>query len=312
MSSMRFSGLSAACLVGLLLVFATVAVAGETPPLKANDHKVIVGAGHAPVRLHLEVAGAGAPLLLIHGLGGSSYSWRRLMPALARTHRVFALDLKGFGRSDKPFDLAYSPDDQAQLIIAFMRQRGLTGATVVGHSFGGTVALALALELRRTEPGRLRRLVLLNSPAYPQDIPMKQAFLTLPIVPYVALLAIPPIFTARAGLTSSYFGIGHVSDRDIGIYADALHESGGRHALIATMRRIGEISRAGTVENYAVLSVPTLLIWCRHDPVVPLANGQRLQREMRHAELAVIERCDHTPAEEAPQETLAYIQRFLH
>jgi pimeloyl-ACP methyl ester carboxylesterase len=311
MSSVRFSGVSAAFLIGMLLVYATAAIAGDVSRSQTGYLATIAGRGHEPVRLHVEEMGAGAPLILIHGLGGSGYSWRRLMPTLAQKNHVFAIDLKGFGRSDKPFETTYTPSDQARLIASFMRQTGLTQATVVGHSFGGTVALALALALHKTEPQRIRRLILLNSPAYPQDIPRKQAFLTLPVVPYLALVAIPPIFTARAGLASAYLGIDHVTDTDIGVYADPLHEAGGRHALITTTRRMAEIAATGQIAAYETLRMPSLLIWCRNDSVVPLSIGQRLQRQLPHAELAVIERCDHTPAEEAPAETVSHMQKFL-
>ena len=305
-----------AVLLAVVLASMTApAVAGE--PAAGLPHQgrrsfmaEVSAPGQSSVQLYVEEVGAGPPLILIHGMGGSAYSWRRVIPGLAQHYRVFAIDLKGFGRSAKPFDSHYAPADQAALIANFMRRRGLSNATVVGHSFGGAVALSLALGLNRTAPGRIGRLVLMNAPAYPQPIPFKQKFLTLPFVPYVALAAIPPIFTARAGLQSSYHGTSHVTDHDVGVYADPLHEAGGRHALVMTMRRIEEIAATGIVENYAVLRMPALLIWCRADPVVPLASGQRLAKAMPHARLAVIERCDHTPAEEAPAETLALIRNF--
>jgi pimeloyl-ACP methyl ester carboxylesterase len=310
MSSGYFSKVAAAILTSILLAVATAAMAAG--PQAAESYLVsIAHSGRAPVILHVEETGRGRPLILIHGLGGSGYSWRRLVPGLARNNRVFAIDLKGFGRSEKPFDGYYSPSDQARLIAAFMRRRGLFNVTVVGHSFGGAVALALALDLNRSGEARPQRLVLMNSPAYPQAIPFKQSFLILPVIPYIALTAIPPIFTARAGLQSSFLGTSHVRDEDIGIYADPLHEAGGRHALITTTRRIAEIAASGHIENYAQLRMPTLLIWCRTDPVVPIETGHRLAKEMPNARLAIIERCDHTPAEEAPGETLALLRRFL-
>jgi pimeloyl-ACP methyl ester carboxylesterase len=315
MSSVRFSGVVAALLMGILLVGATAVAAGDRS-YDVSDRQpagvlVGLGSGRPPVRLYVEEAGRGLPLVLIHGLGGSSYSWRRLIPALSRTHRVFAIDMKGFGRSEKPFDLDYGPDEQAKLIAQFLRQKRLIGATIVGHSYGGLVALELARQLQRTNQGRIQKLILMNAPAYAQSVPIKQAFLTLPVVPYVALIAIPPIFTARAGLSSSYLGLEHVTDKDVGKYADPLHEAGGRHALIATMRRVSELIDRGEVATYTNLRVPTLLIWCRHDSVVPLSTGKRLVSELPHARLDIIERCDHTPIEETPTETLKLMQHFL-
>ncbi len=115
--------------------------------------------GRAPVTLHYEEEGSGPPLLLVHGLGESSFTWHDVVPALAARFRVIALDLKGFGRSDKPEDDAYGADDQAALIANFIVSRGLENVTLVGHSFGGTVALrtALADSLARNGPHRADR-----------------------------------------------------------------------------------------------------------------------------------------------------------
>ena len=86
------------------------------------------------------------PLLLIHGFGASTYTWRHIAPELARTHRVIAVDLKGFGQSDKPFDSRYSVFDQAELLAELIEEKDLHNLTLVGHSFGGGIALMLALE----------------------------------------------------------------------------------------------------------------------------------------------------------------------
>ena len=91
--------------------------------------------------LYAEESGDGPPLILLHGLGGSLFTWRHVVATLARLHHVIALDLKGFGQSDKPFDEHYSAADQAALVSAFIRKRGLRGVILVGHSFGGVVAL---------------------------------------------------------------------------------------------------------------------------------------------------------------------------
>jgi pimeloyl-ACP methyl ester carboxylesterase len=77
------------------------------------------------------------PVLLIHGLGASTYTWRHLIPALARNHRVIAVDLKGAGKSDKPLDEAYGILDQASLLKILVEHKSLSNLTVVGHSMGG-------------------------------------------------------------------------------------------------------------------------------------------------------------------------------
>ena len=267
--------------------------------------------GQPPVRLHIEEHGRGRPLVLLHGMGGSGYSFRRIVAPLARTHRVITIDLKGFGASDKPFDLAYGPADQASLVAAFLRQRRLTHVTLAGHSFGGAVALMTALQVQRTEPGRIRRLVLMNAPAYPQALPRAQRFLTLPVLPHVGLAVIPPILNARAALQSARPGASPVDDRDAAAYAEPLYEPGGRHALVATARIMASYDGRDAIPNYRGLRLPALLIWCRNDPTVPLSTGERLVKALPQARLAVLERCEHAPAEEQPAETAALLLRFL-
>jgi pimeloyl-ACP methyl ester carboxylesterase len=119
----------------------------------------------ATTALYVEEAGEGPPLILLHGLGGSLFTWRHIVAALARGHRVIALDLKGFGHSDKPFDDHYSAVDQAALVSAFIRKRGLRGVALVGHSFGGVVALRTARDFS-SESGVIRRLVVMDTPRH--------------------------------------------------------------------------------------------------------------------------------------------------
>src|SRR5262245_66312721 len=88
-----------------------------------------VGAREAPLRLWLEEAGRGDPILLIHGLGANTYSWRYLAPRLARTHHVLSVDLKGFGRSDKPIDAAYGVLDQARLLETLLERKKIGRAS---------------------------------------------------------------------------------------------------------------------------------------------------------------------------------------
>ena len=262
------------------------------------------------MRLHVEEFGAGPPLVLLHGMGGSGYSFRRIIGPLSRSHRVITLDLKGFGASEKPFDRAYAPADQARLVAGFLRQRRLHAVTLAGHSYGGAVALMTSLHLHRTEPGRIRRLVLMNAPAYPQALPRAQRFLTLPVLPHIGLAIVPPILNARAALQSKLPGAPPADDRDAIAYAEPLYEAGGRHALIATAQAMTAYDGRDAIPHYASLRVPTLLIWCRNDPTVPLATGEKLVRALPNARLSVLEGCEHAPAEEQPAETLSLIRQF--
>ena len=89
------------------------------------------------VKINYYEAGQGPPIILLHGFGGCAYSWRFLAPALAQDHRVFTIDLKGYGLSAKPEDGKYAISDQADMVAEFIRTRDLHDLVVIGHSMGG-------------------------------------------------------------------------------------------------------------------------------------------------------------------------------
>jgi pimeloyl-ACP methyl ester carboxylesterase len=215
--------------IGLLMGLLAGILAGE-PVLaagRATDHaewpsKYIVDVappGLPPTRLYAEELGVGPPVVLLHGLGGSGYTWRYMVDGLARHHRVIAIDLKGFGRSEKPYDQHYSALDQAAYVRSFLDQRGLRDITLVGHSFGGAVAMVLALDLNRVQPDRIGRLVLMDTPAYPQELSPTVRLLRKPVLPILALSILPPIVVAQLSLINDDGAFAHLTPNDVSMYA---------------------------------------------------------------------------------------------
>ena len=192
----------------------------------------------APVKLYYEDAGNGSPLLLIHGFGASTYTWRHIAPELARTHRVIAVDLKGFGQSDKPFDSRYSVFDQAELLAELIEEKDLHNLTLVGHSFGGGIALMLALEANQRLHGRIAKLVLLDSIAYPQQIPVFFRLLDVPLVSQIGVRMVPPSVQTRVALRIAYLDDSKIDPEEIETYAAPLKTAAGKHAIIHSARQI--------------------------------------------------------------------------
>ena len=177
-----------------------------------------VGLPQVPLRLWTEESGSGEPVLLIHGLGASIYTWRSFLPNLARTHRTIAIDLKGAGKSDKPNDEAYGILDQAALLKTFVEREALSHLTIIGHSMGGGVALALALELNRTNPWALKRLVLISSVAYRQQLPYL-GFMKKPFLGSDGRFALPPEVLVYVGLYNSYYAPSKITFDAVRTYA---------------------------------------------------------------------------------------------
>ena len=127
--------------------------AGATPSPRFADIRLPTG-----IRMHYAEAGrerGGTPVILLHGYSDSWFSWSRVMPELAATHHVYALDQRGHGRTSRPRE-GYSLASLAADVIAFMDAKGIVRATVVGHSLGGMVAQRVA----KFAPERLTGLAL--------------------------------------------------------------------------------------------------------------------------------------------------------
>lgn len=272
------------------------------------------GLSSVPTSLYAEERGHGAPVVLLHGLGGSTYSWRYIAPVLARSHRVIAIDLKGFGRSDKVFDTAYSAADQARLIAGFLIGRGLTNVTLVGHSFGGVVALLTTMELKRRDPARITRLVLIDAPALPQPLTPIVGLMQQPVLPYALLTAIPADIMTRIALGASNTQrlSRQYTEADTRAYAEPFYDAAARHAYIQTARQIAPaLSPRALAQAYTRVRQRTLLVWCTNDEVVPLSTGRALASLMPHAVLEELGGCNHAPGDEAPAALANSLVRFL-
>jgi pimeloyl-ACP methyl ester carboxylesterase len=270
-----------------------------------------LGPPDAPVKLYYTEEGKGSPLLLIHGFGASTFTWRFVAPELAKSHRVIAVDLKGFGQSDKPFDGRYSVYDQAELLAQLIEDKDLRDLTLVGHSFGGGVALLLALEANQRLDGRITRLVLLDSIAFPQNIPVFFRLLDVPLVSQIGVRMVPPSVQARVALQIAYFDDSKIDPEEIELYAAPLKTAAGKHAIIHSARQIVPEDIAELSERYKTIELPTLILWCDHDRIVPLEVGIKLRRTLPNSTLRLVEECGHMPQEEQPASTLALIKGFI-
>jgi pimeloyl-ACP methyl ester carboxylesterase len=270
-----------------------------------------LGPPDAPVKLFYEERGKGSPLLLIHGFGASTYTWRHVAPKLAETHRVIAVDLKGFGQSDKPFDSRYSVFDQAELLAELIEEKDLRDLTLVGHSFGGGVALLLALEANQRLEGRISRLVLLDSIAYPQNIPVFFRLLDVPLVSQLGVRMVPPTVQTRVALRIAYFDDSKIDPEEVEAYAAPLKTAAGKHAMIHSARQIVPEDIAELSERYKTIELPTLILWCDHDRIVPLEVGLKLRRTLPNSSLRLVEDCGHMPQEEQPELTLQLLKDFI-
>lgn len=283
--------------------------AGAADRLSEYRSQVVGGDGKS-VALFVSEQGEGPPLLLLHGLGASTFTWRHIKATLAVTHRIIAIDLKGFGRSDKPLDTAYSADEQARLVEAFLRKHNLFGVTLAGHSFGGKVAAATALRFQ-DEPERIQKLVLLSAPVLPGSLPEHYEFVLVPGAPEALVAPLPPDLIARKLLMAARGTADGISQADIDGYAEPYYDLRAKHAFIATARALVADRSQTLAPNLRKLRQPVLLIWCRMDDILPLAGARTLAGALPGARLKILDRCNHLPHEQRPKTTLRWIREFL-
>jgi pimeloyl-ACP methyl ester carboxylesterase len=275
------------------------------------EHFCASVANPSPLVLNHQQQGKGDPLLLIHGFGESLYTWRHLVPGLAQRHHVIAIDLKGFGASPKPDDDTYHVYEQARLVLQFIAHHDLRRLTVIGNSLGGGVALIAALYLNQHDPGRLQRLVLIGSIAYPQPLPWFVRLPAMPIIGPLSLTLLPDRLLIRSVLAFAYFDDDAVPDDAVDVYARNLESPASRRALVATARQVVPADIDRLSKRYPRIGQPTLIIWGRQDRIVPLWVGQRLDASLPDSRLVVLEDTGHVPQEERPTQTQAVIDEFL-
>jgi len=253
------------------------------------------------VRVRYVDSGQGPTVVLIHGFGSAIETWEPVLPALS-DYRVLALDLKGFGWTDRP-EGDYSPAEQARLVLALMDAQGVEDAVVVGHSYGASVALSLAL----TAPDRVRALALYDAWVYHEQLPTLFHWARADGVGEALFGA---FYAERPDdkMALAFYDPTIIPESLIEDVEAALDRPGTRAAALAAVRDMRFEDVEGT---YASILQPTLLIWGREDGVALLEYGERLSTDLPNAELHVLPRCGHFPQIESTATSNRLLQEFL-
>ena len=278
------------------------------------------------LRVHHMQGGHGSAVVFVHGLGSSGYmEWRHNLEEVTGRHRVFAPDLPGYGRTDKP-RVRYTVPYFARFIRRYMEARGLRSAALVGASLGGRIALEVALE----QPKLVRKLVLVNTLGLGRPkVRMAQMAYGLVTIPRVgeavmrftrdALTWAPAAMVRR--VAARYSGATSDLNRTMdNIYLDDLREmyatDAFRNAYLSTLRSlVNPRSLFGghhdVTQRLNELKIPVQLIWGADDPLFPLAHAERASSLIARCRLAVIDGAGHTPQAERPEEFNRVLHAFL-
>jgi pimeloyl-ACP methyl ester carboxylesterase len=250
-------------------------------------------------------------MLFLHGLGGSTYSWRYMVAPFSVDHQVILIDFRGEGKSPKPDDDHYSIGDEGELIYQFILEHDLRNLTLIGNSYGGGVSLLLAMRLCAETPSRLSKLVLIDSAGYPDHLPLHLKILRTPIIGTLVVYILPAKIQIKLVLKDSYYDPAKITQQQVDAYAGPLASPGGRHALLEMARLAIPKDIQCYIDRYGTISVPTLILWGEEDRILPRLIGERLNAAILNSSLRLIPAAGHIPQEEQPDAVVADIRAFL-
>ena len=260
---------------------------------------------HDGGRVHYLERGSGPPVLFVHGFGSALVVWDEVAEPLCRDHRCLFVDLPGFGLSDK-HERDYRPAALAATLVALLDHAGVRGPVdVVAHSWGSSLALALALD----HPDRVHRLVLTAAWVYEQQLP---SFFEWARVPGLGEMLWDWFYTEQAGykFAASFhdpdrFATPEVVDR----IEAAFDRPGAVRASLESAR--GQEALREMQTRYSGVPHRALLVWGADDTVSFPSFGERLAADLPHARLERIARCGHLPMVEQPRRYAALVRDFL-
>jgi pimeloyl-ACP methyl ester carboxylesterase len=250
-----------------------------------------------------EAGTSGSAVLLLHGIGCSVHEWESNIEVLAARHRVFALDLLGFGLTDKPAHENYSLRRLARFILDFMKVKGITRAHLAGNSLGGR----LALECAAIAPGQVKSLLLVDPAGMARRETLFEFRLaTLPVVGEIFTwpnrLGTKMLWRKAFADPSSF-----VTDALVTTKVSYARQPGAQSAFLKTLRGFLDFQgfRSELVEQLQAalpgIHAPTLVLWGRNDRFVPCAHAEVLRGRLPDAEVQIWDHCGHAPQVECSQ-----------
>lgn len=258
------------------------------------------------IRLYYEVHGAGAPLVLLSGLGYPAWQWHRMVPLLAQQLQVITLDNRGVGQSDKPAG-PYTASLLAADTVGLLDALGIEQAAVMGHSMGGFIAQALALE----HPLRVSKLILASTnfggphhapitPAAMQVLSDVSGDAATRFKHGLAVSTAPGFAGREPALVEQWLAWRAANPVDPAAYGAQLSIG------------LGLLDEAAAFEHkLPALTMPTLILFGAHDAVVPPANAELLAQQIPHSTVYILPDAGHFFPLETPEEAAQVVTEFI-
>ena len=275
--------------------------------MTVEEHEQTVGG----FRTFFRAAGTGRPLVLIHGIGGSSLNYIENIAELSQSFRVYAPDVPGHGRSEKP-DADYLVEDAVPFIAAFIREVCGEPAALVGMSAGGLMCSLTAA----AHPELVTHLVLVCSAGLGRDIGMPLRLLTLSVTwPFVET-ARPTPQGVRLSMRRVVHDPSCLSDDVISQLCEDRARPGNVRAMLIALR--SNVSVLGVkrwrrhLKALRHVGAPVMIIWGKQDRLIPVSHAYRAWRRLgKRARLHILDGCGHWPPFEHPREFNRLVLEFV-
>ncbi len=245
--------------------------------------------------MYFQKVGIGQDLILLHGWGMDVSTWwpvvellKNNLPAGRQGFTLWLLDLPGFGRSDTP-KRAYDTKDYADIIAEFIKNNKIKNASILGHSFGGKVAI----KLTSTYPNLVNKLILVGSSGI-KPVPSFRRMLIYPLAKIVHHL-VPDIFNLKTIIRKKFYRK---------IESDYENAGAMKDTLLKTIKE-------DLAEDLKKIKKETLIIWGEDDQTVPLKYGKIMFQLIKNSRLEVLENCGHAPHIKNPYLFTNYVKDFI-
>lgn len=271
----------------------------ESSTLSSGKHNFKTIFGH---KVYYTQQGKGDHVLLIHGIGASHYVWRYITPKLAENNTVTAVDLVGFGLSDKPETFKYDLDSQCDMIIELIKELGIQKTAIIGSSMGGAIALRLA----QIKPELFDKVIVLSPAADPRitffDL-NRIAFLSPMVRPLVTERFIKQI------MKRIYSEKKNITQESIRIYTEPYLNN--KDAIHSFVKSFSLLRDPRIFEQLEAIQNPVLILWGQRDRIIPYKFAQKIQKKIPNSYMDIHETGGHHLQEDDPDWVLARISHFL-
>jgi pimeloyl-ACP methyl ester carboxylesterase len=250
--------------------------------------------------IHYRDEGTGPTLVLLHGVASSLHTWDGWVNRLAPHYRIIRIDLPGHGLtgsdpSIERYEIAY----MINKLEKFLNKLSIDEIYLAGNSLGGYIGWNYALH----RPDRVKKMVLLDSAGFPQDMPFIMNFAALPVIGEMAGFMMPK-FIVNRNVKQAFGDSDKVTDKLQQRYFDLTMRQGNREALVNVFRTMKEQSKNEHLgDRIKNVETPTLLMWGSEDEWVPLSIMQKFHQALPNSQTIVYEGVGHMPMEELPVQT---------